>query len=65
MEISRHVSPVSLLEVSTEYFQRALVDELGMIRTHMGTHKRSETVAVLGTPFEIPSSNSNSRGGTF
>jgi hypothetical protein len=31
-----------LLGVSAGYCQRALVDELGMFRTQMGTHNRSE-----------------------
>jgi hypothetical protein len=32
----------------------------GMIRTQMWTHNRSEMIAVLGTPFEIPPRNNNS-----
>jgi hypothetical protein len=40
--ISRHVSPDSLLGVSAGICQRALLDESGMIRTHMGKHNRSE-----------------------
>jgi hypothetical protein len=50
-------SPVSLallLDVSTGYCQRALVHESGMIRTQMGTYKRSEMVTVHETPCAIP-----------
>jgi hypothetical protein len=42
----------SLLGVYVGYGQRALVDESEMFRTQIGTHNRSETVAVLGTPVE-------------
>jgi hypothetical protein len=48
MDIYRHVSPTSLLSVSAGYFQKAVVDELGMIRTQMGKHSRSVIVAVNG-----------------
>jgi hypothetical protein len=48
---SRQVSPALLVGVSVVYCQRALVDESGMMRTHMGTHNVSEMVAVLGTPW--------------
>jgi len=37
--------PASLLGVSVGIYQRALVDESGMIRTQMGTHNRSEIVS--------------------
>jgi hypothetical protein len=40
--ISRQFSPDLLLGVSAGIFQTALVDESGMIRTHMQTHNRSE-----------------------
>jgi hypothetical protein len=43
----REVSSASLLDVSAGNFQRTLVDESGMIRNQMGTHNRSEIVAVL------------------
>jgi hypothetical protein len=36
------------------------VNESGMIGTQIGTHNRSEMVAVLGTPCAIPSHYSNS-----
>jgi hypothetical protein len=39
--------------------QRELVDELGMIKTQIGTQNRSEMVAVHGTPCAIPPCNSN------
>jgi hypothetical protein len=35
--ISRQVSPVSALGVSAGYCQRAMLDELGVIRTQMGS----------------------------
>jgi hypothetical protein len=41
-DISRQVSPASLLGVFAGICQRALVDESGKIRTQMGTHNRSE-----------------------
>jgi hypothetical protein len=47
--ISRQVSPPSLLDVSAYNFLRALVDEAGMIRAQIGTHSRSEIIAVHGT----------------
>jgi hypothetical protein len=34
--------------------ERDLVDELRTIRTQMGTHNRSDVVAVHGTPCAIP-----------
>jgi hypothetical protein len=34
--------PASLQHVSAAIFQRALVDESGMIRIQVGTHNRSE-----------------------
>jgi hypothetical protein len=37
------------------------VGESVMIRTQMGTHNRSETVAMHGAPCSIPPRNSNSR----
>jgi hypothetical protein len=37
------------------------VDESGVIRTQMGTHSKSEMVAVYVTAFAIPLRNSNSR----
>jgi hypothetical protein len=40
--ISRQISPDSLLGFSTGICQRALVDELGMIRTEIGMHSRSQ-----------------------
>jgi hypothetical protein len=40
--ISRKFSPDSLLEVSAGIFQRAQVDESGIIRTQTGTHNRAE-----------------------
>jgi hypothetical protein len=51
---SGQVSTASLPDASAGYCKRALVDELGMIRTQMGKHNRSEMVAVLGTPCAIP-----------
>jgi hypothetical protein len=52
--ISRKVSLASLADISAGYCQIALVDGSGIIRTQMGTHNRSEVVAVLGTPCAIP-----------
>jgi hypothetical protein len=49
-----------LLYVSACYCQTALVDESGMIRNQMVTHNRSEVVAVLGTPCEMPPRKSKS-----
>jgi hypothetical protein len=46
---SRQVSPPSLLDVSAYNFLRTLVDEAGMIRAQIGTHNRSEMIAVHGT----------------
>jgi hypothetical protein len=43
------ISPDSLLGISASIFQRALVDESGMIRIQMGTHNRSENTVVHGT----------------
>jgi hypothetical protein len=54
--IFRQVPHTSLLTVSISagIFQRALVDESGMIRTQMGKSNRSEMVAVLGTHCAMP-----------
>jgi hypothetical protein len=41
--------PASLLGFSVSHCHRALVDELGIIRTQMGMHTRSEMVTVYGT----------------
>jgi hypothetical protein len=60
MAISHQVSPASVPDVSADYYQRSLLDESGMIGTQMGTHNRSEMVAVLGMPCVIPPYNSNS-----
>jgi hypothetical protein len=60
MAISHQVSLASLPDVSACYCRRYLMDELGMIRTQMGTHNKSEIVAVLGTPCAIPPRNVNS-----
>jgi hypothetical protein len=57
--ISRQVSPASLLGVSAGYYQRALVDESGRIRTQMGKHNRSVMVSVYGTLCAIPPVNCN------
>jgi hypothetical protein len=46
MAISRQDSPASLPDISAGYCLRAMVDESGMIQ--MGTHNRSEMVAMLG-----------------
>jgi hypothetical protein len=58
-DISRQISAASHIGVSAGYCQRALVDESGMIITQMGTHNRSEIVAVHGTAYVIPPHNSN------
>jgi hypothetical protein len=58
--ISRQVSPASLLSVSVGHCQIALVNESGMIITQMGSHNRSEVVAVHGTPCSTPPLNGNS-----
>jgi hypothetical protein len=60
MDISHQVSLALLPGVSAGYYQRALVDESGMIRTQE-KHNRSVMVAVYGTPCAIPPRiNSNS-----
>jgi hypothetical protein len=46
--ISLQVSPASLLGVSEGNCKRALVDESEMFRNQIGTHNRSEMVAVQG-----------------
>jgi hypothetical protein len=56
--ISRQVYPASLPHISAGYCQTALVDESGISRTKMGTHKRSELAAMLGMPCGIPPCNS-------
>jgi hypothetical protein len=48
-----------LLDVSAGIFQRALVDESGMIRTQMGIHNWSEKIAVHGMLCTILLWNSN------
>jgi hypothetical protein len=53
-DISRQVSPASLLGVSTVYRQRVLVGVSEMIRTQIGKHNRPVMVAVYGTPCAIP-----------
>jgi hypothetical protein len=58
--ISRHVSSTSLPDVFAGY-QRAVVNESGMIITHIGRQNRSEMVDMHGTPCAIPSSNSKSQ----
>jgi hypothetical protein len=42
--------PASLLGVSVDFYQRAVVGESGMIKIHTGKHNRSVMVAVHGTP---------------
>jgi hypothetical protein len=50
--ISDLFSCSSLLDISAGKCQRALVDEESrMDISHMGTHNRSETVKVQGSPF--------------
>jgi hypothetical protein len=44
------ISPPSVLDVSAGNWQRALVDESGMIRTQIRMHNKSEMVAVQGSP---------------
>jgi hypothetical protein len=44
-DISRQVSPASLLDICVGDCQQALVDESG-IRTQLGTHSRSEMIAI-------------------
>jgi hypothetical protein len=48
--ISCQVFPAFLLDVSTGNLQTDLVDESEMIRNQIGTHNRSEMVAVQGSP---------------
>jgi hypothetical protein len=60
MAVSLKVSPALLLGVSAVNWQRALVDKSGMNGTQIGTHSRSEMVAVHGTPCMIPPHNSDS-----
>jgi hypothetical protein len=57
--ISSQVSPDSVLGVLAGTCQKALVDETEIIRTQMGTHNRSEMVAVHGTLYTIPPRTSN------
>jgi hypothetical protein len=45
--------------MSAGYYRRVLVNESGMIGTQMGTHNRSEIVAVVRTPRAIPPPLSN------
>jgi hypothetical protein len=59
MAIYCQVSPASLLDVSAGNCQTALMNESGTIITQMGTHNRSEMVAVHGTPCVITPRNSN------
>jgi hypothetical protein len=61
--ISRQVSSASLLNISGGNYQRALVDDSGMIITQMGKHNRSEIVAVQWTLCTIPPCNSNNNAG--
>jgi hypothetical protein len=42
MDISHQVSPASLIGVSANNCQRALVDEPGMIIPQMGSHNSAE-----------------------
>jgi hypothetical protein len=53
--------PASLLGVSVGICKGALVDESGMIRTLMGTHNKSEIVAVHGKLCTIQPRNSNQK----
>jgi hypothetical protein len=57
---SHQDSPALLPDVSAGYWDTAVVDESGMIRTQMGMHNRSEMVTLLGTPCLIPPQNRNS-----
>jgi hypothetical protein len=50
MAISHQVSPASLLDVSADNHQRALVDETEIIRAQIGIHNRLEMVTVQGLP---------------
>jgi hypothetical protein len=47
--IPRQASTASLLDVSAGHCRTALVNESGTIRNEMGTHNRSEMVAVEGS----------------
>jgi hypothetical protein len=49
--IYRQVYPALLLYVSAGNCQTGPVDESGMIRNKMGTHNRSEMVAMQGSPY--------------
>jgi hypothetical protein len=44
--ISRQVCPALLLDIPAGTWQRALVEESGMIITQMGMHNRSEMVTL-------------------
>jgi hypothetical protein len=57
-DISHKLSPASLLGV-IDYWNRALVDKWGMIRTQTGKHNRSIMVAVHVTHCAIPPHNIN------
>jgi hypothetical protein len=59
-DMSRQVSPASLLHASAGNYQTAVVDESEMIRTQMGKQNRSEMVAEHETPCTIPPRNTNS-----
>jgi hypothetical protein len=52
-DISCKVFPSSVLGISVDICQRALVDESRMIRNQMGTHIRS-LAAVNGTLYTVP-----------
>jgi hypothetical protein len=60
MAVYRQISPASLLSMPAGNFQRAVVHESGMFRTHMGMHNRQEMVEVHGTSCAIPPRNFNS-----
>lgn len=59
-KIRGNVSPISLSDVYSCYWQRAVVDVLTMIGAQMGSDNRSDMVALLGTHCAIPFHNCNS-----
>jgi hypothetical protein len=61
MVISRPVSPALLIRLCWKLPEGSLAVESGMIRTEMAMQKRSEMVAVYGTPCAIPPLNNTSK----
>jgi hypothetical protein len=56
--ISRQVSPACVVDVSDDNFQRAVVDESGIIRSQLGRHNKSKWSQCKGR-LAYPSRNNN------